>query len=193
MNKNIACAYVYFDYKDQKKQNLTGLLSSLLAQLVRNRNEISQVTIEIHDASRSSGMSPSSDEYFLMLESQIKTFDRVFIVVDALDECIDDMETNTRKTFLGKLHELTRRAHILFTSRPMNIERQVKADRKIEIVAKDDDLRKYLQSRIDTFDHMKYLVDVGVRKDKSFGDNILRSIVRKSQGMQVSHLRQLVL
>jgi hypothetical protein len=181
-HRNITCVYVYFDYKDQKSQDLISLLSSLLAQLLRSRDQISQETKDIHDDLQRRGMSPSLDEYLLVLESQIKVFDKVFIIVDALDECADD----TRKSFLKALHQLPRRAHILFTSRPVvSIGKQIKAERQVNIVANKDDLRKYLEHRINTFDHLMHLVDKEVQKDSSFLDNILHTIVEKSQGMQV--------
>jgi ankyrin repeat protein len=188
-NKNIACVYIYFDYKDQKRQDLTNLLSSLLAQLVRNRDQISQETKAKHDNWMDRGINPSSDEYLAMLISQIKSFDRVFIVIDALDECVDNPETNTRNNFLKAIQQLPQRVHILFTSRPViSIEQRVKADRQLEIVANNDDLRKYLESRINAFENLRHLVDIGVQKDSSFLDNILRTIVKKSQGMQVLRL-----
>jgi hypothetical protein len=151
----------------------------LLAQLVRNRDEISQITKDIHEDSISRGTIPSPDGYFLMLESQIRTFDKVFIVVNALDECIDDTESNTRSSFLKALHQLPRRVHILFTSRLDKMEQKATTDHQLEIVANKEDLRKYLQSRLNSFDHLKQLFDIGVQKDRLFLDRILATIVEK--------------
>ena len=131
-------------------------------------------------------MYPSSDEYLLMLRSQIKSFSRVFIVLDALDECLDDPETNTMNSFLKALDQLPRNVHVLFTSRPdISIGQRVRADRELEISADSRDLKMYLESRINSLEHLRRLVDTGVQKDRFFLDRALDTIVARSQGMQV--------
>lgn len=124
-----------------------------------------------------------------MLISQTKSFSKVYIVVDALDECLDDIDTNTRNRFLKALDELPQQVHILYTSRPINsIGQKIQADRELEIVANGDDLRKYFDSRIKNVDNLKALVDVGVKKDSQFLKKVLNTIVTRCQGMQVFHL-----
>jgi hypothetical protein len=123
-----------------------------------------------------------------MLISQTKLFTKVYIVVDALDECLDDIETNTRNRFLKALDELPQQVHILYTSRPINsIGQKIQANSELEIVANGDDLRKYFDSRINNVDNLKALVDVGVKKDSQFLKKVLDSIVTRCQGMQVLH------
>jgi hypothetical protein len=133
-------------------------------------------------------MYPSPDEYLLMLRSQIKSFSRVFIVLDALDECLDDAETNTMNSFLKALDQLPQNIHVLFTSRhDISIGQRVRADRELEIFASKRDLKIYLESRINSLENLRRLVDTGVQKDRFFLDRVLDTIVARSQGMQVLH------
>jgi hypothetical protein len=181
---NIACIYIYFEYRDRRRQDLANLLSSLLAQLVRSGDIISPDVKEIHQAWKRKGMYPSPDEYLRMLKSQAESFSKVFIVIDALDECLNDPETNTMNDFLKALHQLPQKVHVLFTSRHnTSIGQKIKVDRKLEIVAKKDDLRRYVENRINSFEHLKLLVNKRVKQDECFLDKVLDAIAARSQGM----------
>lgn len=187
--ENITCIYVYFDFMEQRKHDLISLLSSLLAQLIQARDFISEEVKEIHRVLKVTGGYPSSDDLLSMLRYQMKLFSRVFIVVDALDECPNDttsIETNTMDKFLKVLHQLPSNAHILYTSRhDIRIGQGVEADCELEIVAHDTDLRNYFENQIKGLEHLKRLVDKGMQRDKCFLDNVLGTVVKKSQGMQV--------
>lgn len=180
----VACIYVYFDYKNQKLQDVPNLISSLLAQLVQQGSLITDETKAVYRAWKDKGEFPSVDDFILMLKSQITAFSKVFIVVDALDECINDPETNIAEEFLRALHQLPRSAHLLFTSRnDISIESMVQADSKLEIRADSTDLRRYLESRIKGRKHLNSLIDKEAEKDKSFLDKALNAIVERSRGM----------
>jgi hypothetical protein len=155
-----------------------------MAQLVRNRDHFAKEVNDVYQASRSNGIGPSSDDFLLMLESQMKLFSRVYVVVDALDECHNDTETSILNRFLKALHQLPVNAHVLFTSRhDVGIGQRVQADLELEITARDDDLRTYFDSQINSVEHLKKLVGRGIEKDRFFRDNVLNTVVAKSQGM----------
>jgi len=188
-NNNIACIYLYFDFMDHKMHNIVGILSNLLAQLVRNQHLISEEVKRKFEDFKRTGGSPIPDDLLSMLKSQMKSFSRVFLVVDALDECLNDTrstETNTMDKFLKILHHLPSNVSVLFTSRnDIRIREAVKADCELEVVARDADLRKYFESQIDSLVELKRLVEQGVQRDKHFLDNVLGTVVAKSQGMYV--------
>jgi hypothetical protein len=153
---------------------------------VQTRDEVSHEIKKIHRAWKSRGMYPTPDEYLRMLKSQVKLFSKVFIVVDALDECLNDPDSNTTDDFLKTLRQLPPTVHFLFTSRhDIGIRLKVQADNEIEIMAQDDDLSKYLKHRINSREHLRALVDTGIKKDNSFLKNLLKTIVERSRGMQV--------
>jgi hypothetical protein len=163
---------------------LLNLLPSLLGQLVRQGSEITPEIKSLYKASKAREMNPNPEEYLRMLKSQISLFSKVFVIVDALDECLNDSETNTQDEFLKALQQLPSKAHVLFTSRPdISIGQKIRADSELEIRADPSDLRKYLEYRIENRDHLSKLVKQGVKKDKAFLNRALDAIVERSQGM----------
>ncbi|KAI9893687.1 MAG: hypothetical protein M1814_005903 [Vezdaea aestivalis] len=92
-----AVAYSYFDFNDSKKQNTEAFLSSIVTQLYK------ATASDLHE----------------ILEVIMKSFDEVFVIVDAIDEC--PATSNERKNLLGsinKIHEQNVKAlRFLMTSR----------------------------------------------------------------------------
>lgn len=186
LNKNIACIYIYFDYKKHNSQNLTGLLSSLLVQLLRSQMGISTKIREIFEAWKQTRIQPSPEDYVEMLKSQIKAVPKVFIVIDALDECLDDTETNTLSSFLGACQELPENAHMLFTSRPgIDFAPMIDATCELAVTADASDIRQYLDKSINSRHRLRDIIEAELKNDSLFRDKAINTIVARSQGMQV--------
>ena len=174
---------MYFDYTTQRGQTYEKLLSSLLAQLLRFRPLVTEKVKSIHEDFATKHIPPGPYEYLSMLQSETRTFKRVYVVIDALDECLDDPKSNTMFNFVNALDQLPC-THILFTSRnTKKIREMIKPDRKIHIKAKPDDLRTYSRNRINELDGLKKLVKEGIRGDPQFLDKALDAIVKRSEGM----------
>ena len=82
-------AYYYFDFKDVRKQDRHGLLSSLLLQLCtqsRRGYDILSTLLATHDGG---SRQPASSMLFQGLKDVLTFPDQqtVYIIVDALDEC----------------------------------------------------------------------------------------------------------
>ncbi|CAI7623075.1 unnamed protein product [Penicillium pancosmium] len=121
-----------------------------------------------------------------MLKSQIRTFSKVFIVIDALDECIDDISNKTLSSLLRAFRALPVKAHMLFTSRPsVNFAHLINANLEIDVTADPNEMKGYLRQSIENHSHLKSVVESGLKKNLSFLENALDIIVEKSQGMQV--------
>jgi hypothetical protein len=95
----VAC--LYCSYGRRNEESLDNLLASLLAQLVLDQVTIPQTIRELHDNSRRTR--PSSDKISKKLCSIINTYSRVFIVIDALDECRDD---SIRRALLSEIFKM---------------------------------------------------------------------------------------
>ncbi|KAK5661436.1 hypothetical protein OQA88_11337 [Cercophora sp. LCS_1] len=185
-NRNFSCIYVYFDYREQRQQTYQHLLSSLLAQLLRLRDDVSPETKMIHKDWMANGIPPGPDEYIGMLKAEIKTFTRVFIVVDALDEALDGPPEHTMTNFVKALNQLPTNTHILYTSRPLDtIAGVITADKDILITPKDTDgdLRSYFKNQVEKSMALKRRVDEGNQKDPQFFAKAIDAFVEKSQGV----------
>jgi hypothetical protein len=88
-------AFFYFDFKDESKKNARGALSSLLAQLAAHSDAYSEILSALHSKHAAYSKKPSPDALRKSLESMASIPDQapIYIVIDALDECPDSIDT----------------------------------------------------------------------------------------------------
>lgn len=194
MVNNIACIYVYLDYAPQDqvidKHDGLSLLSTLFGQLVRQRQPGAELTQEIkttYASCKERGTKPTQEEILKMFNSLVKLFAKVFVVIDALDESVNDSRTNTQDNVLNILQQCHPKAHLLFTTRPdPSIEKRLQPDAKLKIRADPKDIKNYLEYRIKEYEHLQHIIKIGQQSDKRFLDKSLDAIVEKTKGMSVS-------
>jgi hypothetical protein len=108
----------------------------------------------------------------------VHDFYRVFIVIDALDEYIE--KDGTRDKFLNEIKKLLPNVYFLATSRwVLNIEREFEGSVKLEIRASDENITRYVKSRIENEARLKR----HVRGHLVLQDTIINTIVKNSRGM----------
>jgi len=85
-------AYFYCDFRDRKKQEVTGLLASLLSQLSAKSDLCYNVLSTLYSEYDGGSLRPDDDTLLCCLEKMLKTegLPTVYIIVDALDECPTD-------------------------------------------------------------------------------------------------------
>jgi hypothetical protein len=147
---DIGIAYVYFNYKQSiDKQNVDNLLSSLLKQLSQERPSLPESVKTLHDQHRNKWTRPSIDELSRALQSVAAMYSRVFIIVDALDEC--QASDGCRGRFLSEIFTLQAKtgANLFATSRHIsNIEKKFEGSTLLEIRASEEDVRRYLNGHM---------------------------------------------
>ena len=113
-----------------------------------------------------------------MLETEVRSLSKVFIVVDALDECI---EIDDKCRLLCELQKLLPTARLLITSRPhiADIDHHFQDFARLEVRASDEDIEAYIREQIATQRRLKR----SVQNDETFKDDIVGTIVGKAQGM----------
>jgi Cdc6-like AAA superfamily ATPase len=177
---DIGIAYVYFNYKQNvDKQNVDNLLSSLLKQLSQERPSLPDTVKALHDQCRNKRTRPSIDELSRALQSVAAIYSRVFIIVDALDEC--EAADGCRARFLTEIFNLQTktRANLFTTSRPIpEIVQHFEGSKQLEIRASIEDVQAYLNSRISP--RRAFL-----RKNLELQEQIKAKIVEAVEGMYV--------
>lgn len=162
-------------------QTVNNLLASLLEQLCRQQGSEVQEIEELYALHVRNKTRPSVPELSRSLQNQVRRFGKVFIVIDALDECPEN--DRTREVFLGELRKLPSNIRILVTSRPNTlIEYAFAGASRLDIYAHDDDVRRHVVARLDT----QSLLAKHVTADPSLQDAIISKILEKSQGMYVN-------
>ena len=102
----------------------------------------------------------------------------MFIVVDALDESSE--VDGTRVQLLKDLRSLGVSVSLLVTSRDLDsITRDFDGEKRLDITASEQDLRRYIESQII---HKPRLAS-HVRKNPVLGEEIVKKIVEKVKGM----------
>ena len=174
----MAVVFVYCNYKAQ--HSVLQLLEALLKQLAHHR--LTSDSIKSLKTDKDLGRRPSLDKLMTVLETEIKTYFRVFMVVDALDEFFLE---EARNDLLEKLRFLTNipSAKLMITSRHIpSIERTICADIKLEIVALDSDIEALIEARISKDKMLERLVT----REPSIKEEVIETVLKKAQGMCVA-------
>ena len=176
--KDVAVACIYCDYKARVEQTALNLVSSLLKQLIQNCPVLSDNISQLYDKHRSRQPAFTREELAIVLRTEITRYSKVFIIIDALDECTND--ESARTIVLQELRSLPENVKVMVTSRndPMIGREFVKAQ-SIEIVASDADIKLYVIGRIL---HANRLA-IHVKADPSFQDTIVCAIITRAKGM----------
>jgi len=82
-------AFFYCDFRDDRKKDLRGLVSSLLVQLCHQSNTYCDTVSKLYSEHAEGSRYPSDDALVLCLKSILKLPGQapIFLIVDALDEC----------------------------------------------------------------------------------------------------------
>jgi hypothetical protein len=178
-DKSIGIAYLYCNFRRKDEQKIGDLLASLLKQLVKYQHSLPGSVKTLYDCHKDKRTRPSSDEISGVLQSVAAAYSRVFIIVDALDEC--QISDGCRQRFLSGLFNLQVKCGInLFTtSRPiLSIEKELEGNTMLEIRASEEDVRRYLEG------HMFRLPGFVVRS-LELQEEVKTNIVKAVDGMYV--------
>ena len=172
---NIGIAYVFCSYKAELEQSETSLIAALLKQLVQFRPDLTNLVQTIYN-NRQGGKATLEDLYDA-LKSVCLAYDRVYLLVDALDE-YDDKD-KTRSSFIDRLFELqqSKCTRILATSRflPAIVDRFGTA-LTLEVRASHQDIQRYVKGQ------MLHLPRC-VQKDEALQEVIIREVADAADGM----------
>jgi hypothetical protein len=174
---NVGVAHVYFNYKEQASQGLCNILGSLIKQLCQQLPQVPESLPHLENITED-GRTPSQEELFNALVETSKSFVQKFIVFDALDEC--DQQTQ-RQTLLPMLHRMGEVGfHVFLTSRRYadDIEESFRNASSIEIIAHDDDIKSYLNAKIDEDPPAKMRI-----QEAGIYDKVISRLVRAAGGM----------
>jgi hypothetical protein len=85
----VSLAYYYCDFRDDKKKDLRGMVSSLLVQLGRQSDSYCDMISNFYSEHAKGSRSPSDAALVLFLETLLKLPGQspVYLILDALDEC----------------------------------------------------------------------------------------------------------
>ena len=178
-------AIFFYDFREDRKKDLTGLLSSVLFQLCDQSNSYYDILSTFYSTHRDGAESPGDDKLAQCLMDILKRPGPrpIYVVIDALDECpITSSLPSPREILLSLLEDLVEaqlpNLHICVTSRPeVDIKAILEplAFRSISLhneSGQKEDIIKYIQSIVNTDgrmqrwkpEHKQLVIDVLTKK-----------------------------
>ncbi|KAH6705255.1 ankyrin repeat-containing domain protein [Leptodontidium sp. MPI-SDFR-AT-0119] len=148
-DNSVGIACIYYNFRRQDEQKIDGLLASLLKQLAESQPSLPGTVKELYNQHKTKRTRPSLEEISRSLQAVTTLYSRVFIIVDALDEC--QISDGCRQRFLSGLFNLQAKcgANLFATSRPIaSIEKEFEGNSKLEIRASEEDVRRYLDGHM---------------------------------------------
>ncbi|KAL9637688.1 MAG: hypothetical protein Q9164_002040 [Protoblastenia rupestris] len=171
LDQNVVIAHFYFDYRDQESQTADKVIASLLKQLTIAKAEVPQPVSELYQRLKGHQRQPQTQDLEQAFLHTCMAFERVFVVIDALDECDAINHRKPFLEFLDRLHSESS-SNIFLTSRPHleDAKNIYEISSKITIQADDSDLRRYVSKEIERSDAVDDI-------DEKFKDDIIESVV----------------
>jgi hypothetical protein len=150
-NPKIGIAYIYCNFRREQEQKIVDLLASLLKQLSRGWHCLPESVNSLYDKHKKNTTRPLLEELSETLRFVVELYAKVFIIVDALDECqaLDDC----RGRLLFEIFRLQGKStvNIFATSRPISdITSMFDRALSLAIHATKDDVALYLENHMGT-------------------------------------------
>lgn len=177
-DRNIGVAYLYCNYSRRNEQQLNCLLECLLKQLAERRGSVPECVKSLYNRLRAERMRPSVDQLSSALDVVVSLYSKVFIVIDALDEC-RDTDGSRAELLVETVGALQKpyRVNIFVTSRSKtNITKQFEQVIPLDISASEKDLRMFMDG------HMSELRGF-VHNDPEVQEQIKTAIIKAAKGV----------
>ena len=182
-------AYYYFDFRDVKKQDRYGLISSLVFQLSAELDSCYRVLFQLYSDHAGGARKPTTSALTKCLKDMLNLPGQgpIYIIVDALDECPDvSGNPSAREEVLEPIQELVwlklTNVHLCVASRPeIGIQKTLKPLKPLEI-----SLHEETGQQEDIIDYIKFVV-YSDEKMRSWNDKdkelVVKMLSEKAGGM----------
>jgi hypothetical protein len=174
---DVGIAFIYFDHK----QTITPeeIIGGLVKHLVQRKANLSKELTDLYSEHTKRETRPTYLEFTKILEAEARGFSKVFVVIDALDEC--PVQHDTRTKILKELSRLPT-VGLLITGRP-HVDTVVRSSfgdvGELQIRARDEDIDEYTKERIHLSENLKHRC----LRDQNLEESIRRTVVRMAGGM----------
>jgi len=178
--QGIGLAFIYCNHKENQAQCIEYFLGAITRQILERGQVIPKDVHTLYGRHRGKETKPTRAEYLELLKSLAKECSEVYIVIDALDECIDRNGRIIWRELITKLTGTVHNIRLLYTSRQIDdIAGILKKLTRIEIQATDEDLRTYVLEQVESKDDLADFC----QDDSTLQENIVQAVVSKAQGM----------
>ena len=174
---DIGIAFVYFDHA--RTVTAEDIIGSLVKHLVNRRGNPSKDLTDLCSQHTKRGTRPTYLELSKILETEARQFSKVFVVIDALDEC--PVQNDTRTKILKELSKLST-VRVMMTGRPHVTAVMLSSFGEVgevQIRARDEDIDKYTEERL----HLNENLHRHCLRSEGLEETIRQTVVSKAGGM----------
>jgi hypothetical protein len=178
----VAC--LFCEYERRKDQALQSLTAAVLRQLADQCTVLPASVTDLYDTHHAKEMPLNFEEISSALTEVLRKFPRVFLIVDALDECLD----HTRRELLSYLLEQQKKTgmKLLATSRlTIDFRQEFGESAMLEIRASEQDVKTVLDVLIERLPTL-------VRTDEALRTRAKNDIAAAVDGMCVGSCLPLI-
>ncbi|KAK5056122.1 hypothetical protein LTR84_012675 [Exophiala bonariae] len=178
--EDVAIAFYYYDYSEQQSQGPSNFARSLLRQLCSSAHTVPSSVADFYQRTRNDVKDQTwFNDLLSVLRRVVSTYNRCFIVVDALDEA--DVQSQRTGFFqvLDAIRGTGDMLRLLATARPHAISSVDRFHDPImfDVVANPSDLRQYLNQTINEHPDSEYTMDPELK------EHILQTLCNNANGM----------
>ncbi|KAK4224251.1 hypothetical protein QBC38DRAFT_24376 [Podospora fimiseda] len=177
-------AYIYCEYQQRNSQTPLVLVSSLLEQVLRRGNfsPLPQELNTLYKLCTKHDTRPTLAQLTKLFRAVCSSYTTIHVVLDALDECADS--DDSAPAFVAAVRALGPNIRLLCTSRFFTaFEGYFQDAQTLEITAHSDDIRTFLESRLQLEGSNRSRIAKHVRADPALKEEIIKAIVEESRGM----------
>jgi hypothetical protein len=151
-------AYFYFDFNDIAKQQYRSLVCSLITQFSTQCKTTPEALENLYSQSQNGQWQPSTHNLMVALEHILGCFHHTYIILDALDECVE--RTELLETITKIMDWKLDACHILATSRRERdiedcLQSLVSCQINIQSELVAGDIQIYIQDRLQNDSKLK--------------------------------------
>jgi Cdc6-like AAA superfamily ATPase len=174
-----SCVFAFYcSQLGDMREKYQTVLRALVQQLLRMQKTFVRVVKDLHDR-HTHGTAPDSTELLASLREGLMGLDKVYFVIDALDEW--SSHPQPIKSLLDDLRSLGDNVNILAMSRPIGqLQETVTAARVIEVHLPVGDLRMYIRFRLSDSDQQFLTTDIQLKA------KVEQTVLESCEGLYVS-------
>ena len=182
LDAEIGIACIYCNYKEQDVQTPANLIASIWMQLVLGKAAVNDDVKKLYKKHIDKDTRPNFQEVLEILKKETDKYKKLYVIIDALDECTDDF---SRETLVEQIRGLQPKANLMVTSRVLDSIARIFAGAPVlEISASPADVRAYVAGRVSRGGQLSR----HVKTDLMLFKDIEQSVAENAQGMYEASL-----
>lgn len=174
-DEDVGVAYIYCNYKRQADQKAIDLVASILKQIIQERPSVAEPVGNLYDRHTKRRTRPLLEEILNALQAAVSSYSKVYVVVDALDECLG----HDRTQLLTMLRSLQSKGNLSFmaTARLIpEVEQHFISSPRLVVRADDSDVKRFVAGQV-------YRLPRCVQRDNELQKIVQDGISRAVEGM----------